>query len=440
MAFIRRLQRRIGGPPARASASASQSSEALALLSGETEGLAFCFTDSANAAGSVAVIDTGTPANDVDGDPQDSLTYTSPSEKWVFNDSGVLVSTDDGGGGYNLPIQHDQSTNEKLGLLIEEQRTNLVLQSNDFTNAAWSKTTMTTAKDQTGPDNVSNSASLLTATAANATAIQSITSTSADRTFSVWLKRVTGTGNIEITLDNGSTWTAVTGDINGSTWSRVDIQQTLADPDVGIRIVTSGDEVAAWCAQQEEGSFPTSPIPTTTVAVTRVADDISMPSTDFPWNADEGYFRVSASEMHVDDSAPVTGIAYFSENSISYWGIRMDDGGSRDGQGGASHRNSAGGSPSRNTAITGTDEFTPLQWNDLNIASSYDIVTGDLLGSYAGSTSFATPSTGIIAGPSAPDLGMGKFSSGIINDAVIIKEFKYVPELKTQTYMNAETA
>ena len=63
------------------------------------------------------------------------------------------------------------------GLLIEETRTNVVLHNRDLTNAAWVKTNMTAVKDQTGVDGVANSASKITATAANATVLQTITLT-----------------------------------------------------------------------------------------------------------------------------------------------------------------------------------------------------------------------------------------------------------------------
>jgi hypothetical protein len=82
---------------------------------------------------------------------------------------------------YALPLEWDEN-GDPLGLLVEEARTELTLYNRDFTNAAWTKSNMTTAKTATGPDGVTNSASTLTATAGNATALQAITSTSAART------------------------------------------------------------------------------------------------------------------------------------------------------------------------------------------------------------------------------------------------------------------
>lgn len=54
---------------------------------------------------------------------------------------------------YSLPIDHNPTTFEPLGVLIEEQRTNLLLRSQEFDNAAWTKTRATiTANSVVAPD------------------------------------------------------------------------------------------------------------------------------------------------------------------------------------------------------------------------------------------------------------------------------------------------
>ncbi len=95
------------------------------------------------------------------------------------------------------------------GLLIEDARTNVCLWNRDLTNAAWVKTTMTAALDQVGADGGINAASSLLATAGNATALQSITLASSARAQSAYIKRLVGTGTINMTMDNGTTWTVV---------------------------------------------------------------------------------------------------------------------------------------------------------------------------------------------------------------------------------------
>lgn len=186
---------------------------------------------------------------------------------------------------YGLAISYDSVT-LSYGLLIEPVATNLALQSSDFTNASWTKSNMSTSQTATGPDGVANSATILTATAGNATALQAITSASSSRITSMWVKRRTGSGNIDITQNNGTNWTTVT--VTAS-WTRVNLDAaTLTDPTVGIRIVTSGDAVDVFGFQHETDTVVTSTIPTTTTTVTRAADIIAAAVSTIPFDTAVG--------------------------------------------------------------------------------------------------------------------------------------------------------
>lgn len=155
------------------------------------------------------------------------------------------------------------------GALIEEARTNDGLWSRDLTNAAWVKVGCTAALDQTGADGAANAATRLTATAANATVLQTLVKASAQRTASFSLKRLTGSGNILITIDGGVTWTPQTVTTD---WTRAAVTQTLANPVFGVQIASSGDQIAVDFTQNEVGAFATSPMPTTTAAASRATD------------------------------------------------------------------------------------------------------------------------------------------------------------------------
>lgn len=168
------------------------------------------------------------------------------------------------------------------GYFAEGARTNSALQARDLTNAAWTKSNLTTAKTSTGIDGVGSSCTRCTASAANGTALQAVTLASAAKAFGVWIKRITGTGEIDITLDNGATWNNITANINASTFTLVQATQTLANPTVGVRVVTSGDAIDVDVAQLEDGaSFISSPVATTVAAVTRNADVLTYPGS--PW-------------------------------------------------------------------------------------------------------------------------------------------------------------
>ncbi len=248
-----------------------------ALIPGETNAFGIDFTG-LTVSTQMSVVDSGTPANAGNFDPSTKLTYTSPSVKWTIRSDGLLTSTN---GSTDLPYEWNSSAVAQ-GILIEEQRTNLALRSDDLTNASWTKSNMTTAATSTGPDGQANTATRCTATAGNATATQAITSASAARVTSMYVKRITGTGNIDMTQDNGSTWSTVT---TSGSWTRVSVAaQTLTNPTVGIRIVTSGDAIDVAFFSHEVGSFITSPIRTAGATVTRAADDIKLAHTKFPFS------------------------------------------------------------------------------------------------------------------------------------------------------------
>ncbi len=148
----------------------------------------------------------------------------------------------------------------------------------------------------TGLDGIANTATTLTATAADAIILQPITLASAARCASAYVKRRTGTGTISFTQDGGSTWTDITSQINGSTWSRVQITSTLANPSVGFKISTSGDAIDVDCAQNEAGAVATSPIVTTIAAVTRNADSLTY-QTASNWSDTEGTAYIEAQPL-----------------------------------------------------------------------------------------------------------------------------------------------
>ncbi|RWP06708.1 hypothetical protein [Mesorhizobium sp.] len=195
-------------------------------------------------------------------------------------DAGYVATA--GATKFELPYEWDEYGNP-LGILVEDQRVNIALWASDLTNAVWVKTNITAAKTATGITGVVNSATTITATGANGTALQTITSASAARITYCWIKRRTGTGVVEMTQDNGSTWAAVTVTAD---WTRVAIASaTLANPIVGLRLVTSGDAVDVDFFQHVAASIVSSPIRTFAITATRTGDNISLLATAFPTSA-----------------------------------------------------------------------------------------------------------------------------------------------------------
>jgi hypothetical protein len=199
---------------------------------------------------------------------------------------GLLVTL----GNDVFATDHD-ANGDPLGLPIEGVRTCSGLHSRDLTNAVWTKTSVTSAKDATGLDGVANSASTLTATGANGTALQTVTIASGAYTFSVDVKRKTGSGTVEITDNGGANYTNIAASINSTTFTRVHITRTQANPVYGFRIVTSGDEIEVDFGQLEDGAFASSRVETTTIPVTRAADSAVI--TDLSWlDENQGTFLI----------------------------------------------------------------------------------------------------------------------------------------------------
>jgi hypothetical protein len=181
-----------------------------------------------------------------------------------------------------------------ITLLAEGARTNLCLQSEGFSSATWVKDNVTvTANSIAGPDGVAT-ADTLTASSVNGTVLQTITSASSERTFSVYLKRKTGTGTIQLTVDEGTTWVTVA---ITSSWVRYSMYKAgITNPRIGIRIVTNGDAIYADATQLENNPNYSSYIPTTTVALTRAADVASFTGAGLSWyNSQQGTFAITAS-------------------------------------------------------------------------------------------------------------------------------------------------
>ena len=243
-------------------------------------------------------------------------------------------------------FDHNPTTGESLGLLVEEARTNLLLQSQDFTTS-WSQTNVTTTPNTTiSPDGSTNADTLAINVIAASTSQTTQTFTAGSTiTVSVFAKKNTSNfvrfelGSLcscWFNLDTGVTATnnAGSGTIlfsaksiqsYGNGWYRCVLTVTTSViTALGVSIFATnsdgttssiGSSVFLWGAEAEVGAFATSYIPTTTATVTRAADVASITGANFSswYNQTEGTVFADNTNYGVSN----TRIVSFSDNSQS---------------------------------------------------------------------------------------------------------------------------
>jgi len=223
------------------------------------------------------------------------------------------------------------------GYWAEEARTNLYTYSQEFDNAAWTKTAVTVTANQTSaPDGTSTADLMVEAASANFHFVNQVKGSAATHAHVVYAK-ATGSGSkryLVLSFQGAGVYTAtfdvqagtvtatsgaqyLTSEITsvGNGWYRCTATFTATgagsaylalsnSSTLGLNSYT-GDGVSGlyiWQADLQAGSFATSPIPTTSVAVTRAADvgsisPISIPSVGTAFV--EGIWPPSAQNVRI---------------------------------------------------------------------------------------------------------------------------------------------
>ena len=200
-------------------------------------------------------------------DGSGDLTFTRASTATRVNESGLIESVATG-------VPRIDYTGGGCGkLLLEPQRANVVLQSQEISVSPWSKGSGTILSNvEVSPDGTSNADKYVYGGSGTSVLLQSFTVASGSTyTASVWLK---GDSNGIVIIGNGAGSVYQVKSVT-TEWQRFEYQRTTTSTSESFAIFISGSTLSSvyvWGFQYELGNFKTSYIPTTTTAVTRVED------------------------------------------------------------------------------------------------------------------------------------------------------------------------
>ena len=389
-------------------------------------------------------------ANTEELDPR--ITFTRASTATYFDQFGVMQTAASGVARFD----HNPTTFESLGLEIEEQRANLLTYSEQFDNAAWTKSNSSVSANATvSPDGTTNADRLIPSVAATDGRIsQSFTgSIGATYTLTAYGKADTfsnfrlysddgasnsasvsynlATGAITTAVGSTGTWTNASSTITpvGNGWYRASLTWTAA--------ITAPTRVVIWCrdtgngysgifiwgAQLEAGAFPTSYIQTVASQVTRAADAASMTGTNF-----SSWYSQGEGTLYQEYSA-------IGVSALDRVSVRISDGGAAFTNE-ISFRNFNGNGTSYQVFVAGVGQLSGMTFTPVLTAGSPNLMAAvykfnDFAGAKNGGA-VQTDTSGIL-----PVVNQLSFPS---NGCNTIKKFVYYPLRVTNAQLQGLTS
>ena len=368
----------------------------------------------------------------------------------------------------NVPrVEYDADRN-RLGLLVEEARTNLAVYSEDLSQLTKVNSPTITTDIATAPDGTETVDGIQDASGGSfkrAKMFQGAVSANSTQTGSLFVKKETAETNYGgVTLNftggtskvcygiidavNGTITAPSSGNSITPTFTTTEIGEfwrfSITATDTGSNtqlefgvygtLSTNGTTVGSgagsvrriWGAQVEAGSFPTSYIKTTGATATRSADVASIPVADFGYN--QSAFTVFIEASHLYDTFPTFNRFWELHGGGDSLGLYGNAGGSSYVSmtvGGVSQINFSDGAEAAAAANTFMKYGIGLKANDFDIARDGSLDVGD--------TSVTMPNA-------IDNFNIGKANN---NAAILnghIKSIKYYPRRLTNAQLQDITS
>lgn len=236
---------------------------------------------------------------------EDIITFTRNSAATYWDSNGVMQTAAAG----EPRFDHDPVTGEALGILIEEQRTNIDPLSSLFN---WTESNSSgVAPDSRfaengvaqGPDGTMSAARVTASTDLDLQRMYKSLSATGAFIHSVWMKadssdfgviKFTTGGTLVVDLTDGAIVISPATQAHGvepgpDGWFRLWIEnfddnsvcQILLYDGANTNFAGNGESIFVWGHQLEEGAFPTSYVPTNGAAATRAKDGATLSPS--PW-------------------------------------------------------------------------------------------------------------------------------------------------------------
>jgi len=227
------------------------------------------------------------------------ITFSRGSSASYIDSNGLLKIA----GINQARFTHDPLTKEPKGLILESGAINELCWSETFGTTGgssnnWEDFNLTRSYGFTSPSGMTNAIRFRTSEG-NGFIRSTTARPNGQRTFSIWLRGITGNEKVQYTIDGGTYWYEVFG--LTTQWKRFDFTSeygyktnplvcgiTYAEHQVGVRLKRPGSQVEMWGAQLEsriaftfrgKAECASSYIPTAGITAQRIAESCSMSGT-----------------------------------------------------------------------------------------------------------------------------------------------------------------